>query len=406
MDPVKVQGIAQWPVPTTVKGVRSFLGFCNFYRAFIPKFSDIARPLNDLTKKNQQWQWGPKEQAAFEELKGICITGPVLRTPDWNKPFIMETDASGYALGVVIAQPHEDGIHPIAFHSRSLVQAERNYDAHDKEMLGVIYGLKMGRKFFLGAQEPVWVRTDHKNLQYFREPQKLTGRQARWVTTMQDYNFILDYIPGEMNTVADALSHREDLNKGVSAERQILLPDSLFHICKSASHADNEYDSLFTCKIFLKDNPEERRMALHEIHDSPAGGHPGIANTWDLVKCQYDGLRLRQFVEDYVRGCAKCQESKPMTSLPKAPLLRFDTHAEEGPFQYVSMDLITDLPRSEGYDAILTIVDQGCSKAAKFIPCNKTIDAEGVAQEYLRHLVPWFGLPKRIISDCDPRFAS
>jgi len=93
-------------------------------------------------------------------------------------------------------------------------------------------------------------------------------------------------------------------------------------------------------------------------------------------------------------------------SKPKAPLLQFDTHAEEGPFQYVSMDLITDLPRSEGYDAILTIVDQGCSKAAKFIPCNKTIDAEGVACEYLCHLMPWFGLLKRIISDRDPCFTS
>jgi hypothetical protein len=95
-----------------------------------------------------------------------------------------------------------------------------------------------------------------------------------------------------------------------------------------------------------------------------------------------------------------------MTSKPKAPLLQFDTHTEEGPFQYVSMDLITDLPRSEGYDAILTIVDQGCSKAAKFVPCNKMIDAEGVAHEYLCHLVPWFGLPKWIISDCDTQFAS
>jgi len=95
-----------------------------------------------------------------------------------------------------------------------------------------------------------------------------------------------------------------------------------------------------------------------------------------------------------------------MTSKPKAPLLRFDTHIEEGPFQYVSMNLITDLPRSKGYDAILTIIDQGCSKATKFIPCNKTIDTEGVAREYLCHLVPWFSLPKRIISDCDPQFAS
>jgi hypothetical protein len=83
--------------------------------------------------------------------------GPVLCAPDWNKPFIMETDASGYALGVVIAQPHEAGIHLIAFHSHSLMPAERNYDAHDKKMLGVIYGLKMGRKFFLGTQELVQI---------------------------------------------------------------------------------------------------------------------------------------------------------------------------------------------------------------------------------------------------------
>ena len=140
----------------------------------------------------------------------------------------METDASRYALGVMIAQLHNNGIHPIAFHSRSLAPAERNYNAHDKEMLGIIYGLKMGRKFFLGAQELVWIRTDHKNLQYFHEPQKLTGRQARWVTIMQDYNYVLKYIPGEMNEVADALSHHKDLNGGVSAEKQILLPNSLF----------------------------------------------------------------------------------------------------------------------------------------------------------------------------------
>jgi hypothetical protein len=79
---------------------------------------------------------------------------------------------------------------------------------------------------------------------------------------------------------------------------------------------------------------------------------------------------------------------------------------EEGPFQYMSMNLIMDLPRSESYDAILMIINQGCSKATKFIPCNKMIDAEGVAREYLCHLVPWFSLPKQIISDCDPCFAS
>jgi len=175
MDPVKVQGIADWPTPQTVKDVRSFLGFCNFYRAFIKNFSDIACPLNDLTCKNKQFIWTDERNNAFLQLKRMCSNYPVLCTPDWTKQFIMETDASGYALGVVIAQEFEDGIHPIAFHSRSLLPAEKNYDAHDKELAGVIFGFKCGRPLFLGATHAIRIHTDHKNLQYFRDPHKITG---------------------------------------------------------------------------------------------------------------------------------------------------------------------------------------------------------------------------------------
>jgi hypothetical protein len=99
---------------------------------------------------------------------------------------------------------------------------------------------------------------------------------------MQDYNFTFEYIPGEMNIIADLLSQRQDLNEGVSTEKQIMLPDSLFHIHKISPHTDNNYDpldSLLTRKIYLKDNVDERRSALREIHDSPAGGHSSIANT-------------------------------------------------------------------------------------------------------------------------------
>src|SRR6266404_4452185 len=115
MDPVKVEGIAHWPTPATVKDVGSFLGFCNFYRTFIPHFSNVARPLNDLTKKNQQWEWTNTEKQAFQKLKQICTSYPVLQTPDWNRQFILETDASGYALGAIIMQEFDDGIHPISF---------------------------------------------------------------------------------------------------------------------------------------------------------------------------------------------------------------------------------------------------------------------------------------------------
>jgi len=403
MDPIKVQGISEWPTPLTVKDVRSFLGFCNFYRAFIKNFSDIACPLNDLTRKNEQFIWSKERDEAFLRLKAVCSSYLVLHTPDWTKQFIMETDASGYALGVVIAQEFEDGIHPIAFHSRSLLPAEKNYDAHDKELAAIIFGFKCGCSLFLGATHAIRVRTNHKNLQYFRDPCKITGRQARWIEFLQDFDYSLKHIPGSTNTVADLLSQRKDLNKGVdSNEPRILLPDHLFALTNPIAPTN----PIKVHKVFLEDDHDLRRDILQTLHDSPAAGHPGISNTWELVHEQYEGPRLREFVEQYVKGCARCQESKTNVHRSKAPLQRFDTPIEEGPFQYVSMDLITDLPKSQGFDSILMIVDQGCSKAAKFIPCTKMIDSTGVALEYLKHLVPWFGLPKRIISDCDPRFTS
>jgi hypothetical protein len=130
-------------------------------------------------------------------------------------------------------------------------------------------------------------------------------------------------------------------------EPHILLPDTLF--------SEPQHDSLH--KTFLEDNIEHRRSILRQIHDSPISRHPGIANTWELVKQSYEGPRLCGFVEEYMKGCAKCQESKMNLLRSKAPLQCFDTHVEDGPFQYISMDLITDLPKSEGYDSILTIVD-------------------------------------------------
>ena len=325
---------------------------------------------------------------------------PVLKMPDWSKPFVMHTDASGYALGVVIAQEHDDGMHPIAFHSRSLLPTERNYDVHDHELAGIVFGFKCGHPLFLGAQHPVHVLTDHKNLQYFREPQKVTGRQARWIEFLQDFDYTLEHIAGTTNTVADLLSQRKDLNKGVDSDLpRVPLPDHLFSSPSSPS-------STLIRKTFLADDPLTRREILRTLHDSLIAGHPGIANTWELVRKYYEGPRLCQFIKEYVKGCACCQESKTNVHRSKAPLQRFDTPVKDGPFQYISMDLITDLPKSQGFDSVLTIVDQGCSKAAKFIPCNKTIDGPGVANKYLKHLVPWFSLPKRIISDRDPRFTS
>ncbi len=109
MDPVKVEGIVKWPTPATVKDVRSFLGFCNFYHSFIANFSAVAQPLNDLMKKLYQWTWGTNEQASFDTLKDLCSSYPVLHSPDWTKQFFMDTDTSDFTLGVIISQEFTDG---------------------------------------------------------------------------------------------------------------------------------------------------------------------------------------------------------------------------------------------------------------------------------------------------------
>jgi reverse transcriptase-like protein len=157
----------------------------------------------------------------------------------------MDTNVSDFALRAIISQEFDDGKHPIAFHSRTLLPAEQNYDIHDKEMAAIIYGFKCGHPYFLSANHPINIRTDHKNLQYFRQPQKITGRQARWMEFLQDFDFALDHIPGHTNTVTNLLSHHKDLNKGVDSQTRILLPPSLF-----------------LRKTYLEDDPEKRQTIL------------------------------------------------------------------------------------------------------------------------------------------------
>ena len=115
---------------------------------------------------------------------------------------------------------------------------------------------------------------------------------------------------------------------------------------------------------------------------------------------------MKEFAEDYVQGCAVCQKNKPRTTHRKAPLQPITPDPHSGPFQMVAMDLITDLPELNGFNAVLMIIDHGCSKAAKFVPCTTNITGEGITVLYLQHLVPWFGIPRKIISDRNPQFVS
>jgi hypothetical protein len=139
MEQAKVDTVREWKPPKTVRAVREFIGFCNFYRRFIKSFSEVARPLHNLTKEGQWWQWTEREQYAFKELKRRICESPILIHADPTKRFQMETDASNFAYGAVLSQKGEDGKHhPIAFHSKSMSPTERNYSISDKEALAII----------------------------------------------------------------------------------------------------------------------------------------------------------------------------------------------------------------------------------------------------------------------------
>src|SRR5260221_4365403 len=151
MDPVKVQGVADWPQPAKVKDVQSFIGFVNFYQRFICDFSEIAYPLHALTRKSKDWSWGAAKQHAFDVLKSTITSAPMLTFPSKSGPFCLECDTSNFTMGAVLSQQQEDRLfHPIGFMSKSFSNMERNYQINNKKMLAIMCTLEECRHFLKG----------------------------------------------------------------------------------------------------------------------------------------------------------------------------------------------------------------------------------------------------------------
>ena len=230
MDPVKLNGITSWPTPTRVKEVCSFLGFANFYHCFIPDYSTIARPLLDLTKKDHCWDWTPEAQTSFDNLKQLFLSKPILQLPDFSKSFAIATDTSRDAFDIILLQTDSNSDwHPCLYLSQTFSPAEQNYDIYDRELLAIIRALKSLQHYLHDSSFPVQVFTDHKNLTYFCEAQKLNRRQARWLLDLTDFDLKIIHIPGKLLAGPDALSCHSNLHSRESDNtKTILLPDSLF----------------------------------------------------------------------------------------------------------------------------------------------------------------------------------
>ena len=182
MDGKKLEAIEKWKPPTSVKGIWLFTGFANFYRKFIPDFSNIVAPLNLLTRKGEPWVWTQLQQCTFERLKHIFSSAPILQIPDMTRPFSIMTDASLLAAGAVLMQADENSdLHTCAYFSHTFSSAQRNYDIYDHELLTVILALEDWRQYLQGTAHPITIITNHKNLSYIKDHRKLSKRQARWL---------------------------------------------------------------------------------------------------------------------------------------------------------------------------------------------------------------------------------
>ncbi|GJW61775.1 putative reverse transcriptase domain-containing protein [Tanacetum coccineum] len=203
VDPAKIESIKDWASPKSPTEIRQFLGLAGYYRRFIEGFSKIAKPMTKLTQKKVKFEWGDKQETAFQLLKQKLCSAPILALPEGSEDFIVYCDASIKGLGAVLMQREK----VIAYASRQLKIHEKNYTTHDLELGAVVFSLKLWRHYLYGTKCMVFM--DHKSLQHILNQKELNMRQHRWLELLSDYDCEIRYHLGKENVVADALSRKE-----------------------------------------------------------------------------------------------------------------------------------------------------------------------------------------------------
>jgi hypothetical protein len=272
--------------------------------------------------KDIPFDWMRECQEAFESLITALTTAPVLALPSDEGLFQLETDASDLATGAVLSQVQLDGTcRPVGYTSKSYNDMEKSYTTSDKEMLAVMRGLEEWRNLLIGVAQPFEILTDHRNLTYFREPQKLTARQVNWTTKLQDYNFTIRHVDGPSNARADTLSRLEGIEKQ-ACKVDTLLPEKLFV-------------QMLLRKETIKDPVMDKEETIWKFHDTPMAGYPGVKKTLELIKQRKLSWRgIRKDIQSYVKGCLVCQKTKPKTG-PGSNILQ-PLPIAEGPWEIMS----------------------------------------------------------------------
>ncbi|GJZ89050.1 putative reverse transcriptase domain-containing protein [Tanacetum coccineum] len=363
-----------------------------YYQRFIEGFSKITKPMTKLTQKKVAFEWGDKQEAAFQTLKNKMCSAPILALPQGAENFIVYCDASHKGLGVVFMQ-----------------NEKRHY----------LYGTKCR------------VFTDNKSLQHILDQKELNMRQRRWLELLSDYDCEIRYHPGKANVVADALSRKERI-KPLRVRALVMtigldLPKQILNAQTEAQKPENLKNEDVGGMI-RKDIPKEklepradgtlclngrswlpcygdlRTVIMHESHKSKYSIHPGSDKMYQDMKKLYWWPNMKADIATYVSKCLTCAKVKAEHQRPSGLLVQ--PEIPQWKWDNITMDFVTKLPKSsQGYDTIWVIVDR-LTKSAIFTPMRETDSMEKLARMYLKEVVTRHGIPVSIICDRDPRFAS
>nr|GEU89089.1 putative reverse transcriptase domain-containing protein [Tanacetum cinerariifolium] len=352
VDPAKIESIKDWASLKTATEIRQFLGLAGYYRIFIEGFSKIAKSMTKLTQKKVKFDWGDKQEAAFQIIKQKLCSASILALPEGSEDFVIYCDASIKGLGAVLTQREN----VIAYGPRQLKVHEKNYTTHDLELGAVVFALKIWRHYLYETKCTMF--TDHKSLQHILDQKELNMRQCRWLELLSDYDCEICYHPGKANVVVDALSQKE-------------------RIKPLRVHA-----LVMTIGLDLPRKTSSLKM-------------------WELL---YWWPNMKADIATYVSKCLTCLKVKLEHQKPSGLLVQ--PEIPQWKWDNITMDFVTKLPKTQSGNDIIWVVVDRLTKSAHFLPMKETNPMDKLARLYLKEVVTRHGIPVSIICDRDPRFTS
>lgn len=449
MDPAKLSTIAEWPYPTDIADLRRFLGFTNFYRRFIPRFSAEVSRLTDLTKKDSDVVLGltcEETKNAFLSLIEAFTSAPFLKHFDFNAKRVLQVDASAYAFSAILTQPNKSGaLVPVCYYSKKLSPAESRWQTHDQELGAIVAAFKEWQLWLMGSNNQIFVFSDHANLQYFMEGRSLTPRQSRWAAFLSSFNFMIMHTPGKLNP-ADPASQQPNFIDGAPSEALILFQSitgapvnaiqlsddgEKFNLSFSTPTLNflallrSRYDSNATIqqmsskvshtngfrllndtwwywgRVYVPSSCREEILTTY--HARPVSGHWGVAKTVDLMSRTFGWKGMQMDKLKFISVCRSCQQVNRDLRPRQGSMMPLPV--PERPWSTIGIDFIVKLPVSSGFDSVMVIVNH-YSKALHFIAARETWSSADMADAFIDKFFRLHGLPDKIVSDRGSVFMS